>query len=227
MGQHSELRRRPAKAILAPSRPDLLLCLSLLLAIFLTPVLDHGHWRRLVLAGVMYVPVVVSVLRLAQIKVWLWPSVLLMLGNVIFAAAGSTFDNRFITGMRWAFLAAFFALAGAGLFLYLRNSRTVGRAQLYIAVNVYLLIGLVWASLYLALNALYPGSLQLGSHAADRETELLYFSLITLSTVGYGDVVPVSGEARILAAMEGVTGVLYIAITVALLVSRFRNDPAD
>jgi hypothetical protein len=66
-----------------------------------------------------------------------------------------------------------------------------------------------------------------GSHPADRQTELLYFSLITLSTIGYGDIVPLSGEARILAALEGVTGVLYIAITVALLVSRFRNEPSD
>jgi hypothetical protein len=53
------------------------------------------------------------------------------------------------------------------------------------------------------------------------------FSLITLSTIGYGDIVPLSGEARILAALEGVTGVLYIAITLALLVSRFRGEPSD
>jgi Ion channel len=48
-----------------------------------------------------------------------------------------------------------------------------------------------------------------------------------LSTIGYGDIVPLNGEARILAALEGVTGVLYIAITVALLVSRFRIEPSD
>jgi hypothetical protein len=63
--------------------------------------------------------------------------------------------------------------------------------------------------------------------AADRQTELLYFSLITLSTVGYGDIVPLSGMARILTALEGVTGVLYIATTVALLVGRFRLESSD
>jgi voltage-gated potassium channel Kch len=63
-----------------------------------------------------------------------------------------------------------------------------------------------------------------GSDPADRQTELLYFSLITLSTVGYGDIVPLSGTARILTAMEGVTGVLYIATTVALLVGRFKSE---
>ena len=64
----------------------------------------------------------------------------------------------------------------------------------------------------------------MGGEPADRQTELLYFSLITLSTVGYGDIVPFSGTARIISALEGVTGVLYIATTVAFLVSRFRNE---
>jgi Ion channel len=87
--------------------------------------------------------------------------------------------------------------------------------------------GLLWATLYLAVDVFSPGSIQIGSHPADRQTELLYFSLVTLSTIGYGDIVPVSGEARILAALEGVTGVLYIAITVALLVGRFRSESSD
>ena len=79
----------------------------------------------------------------------------------------------------------------------------------------------------LAIDALSPGSIQIGSHPADRQTDLLYFSLVTLATIGYGDIVPLSGEARILAALEGVTGVLYIAITVALLVGRFRSEFSD
>ena len=44
-----------------------------------------------------------------------------------------------------------------------------------------------------------------GTYQADRQTELLYFSLVTLSTVGYGDIVPLSGIARIVTALEGVT----------------------
>jgi hypothetical protein len=198
-------------------RPDLLLLLSLLFAILLTPVLDRDGWRRMVLVAVTFIPVVISVVRLSQIKIWVWPSVLLALGNVIFVVAGNTFRSRALTGMRWGFLAAFFALTAAGLFSYLRNSRSVAQAQLYTAISIYLLLGLLWTTLYLAMDAFYPGSIRIGSLPADRQTELLYFSLITLSTIGYGDIVPLSGEARILAALEGVTGVLYIAITVALL----------
>jgi hypothetical protein len=65
------------------------------------------------------------------------------------------------------------------------------------------------------------------SVAGDRHAELLYFSLVTLSTIGYGDVVPLHGEARMLAALKGIAGVLYIATTVALLVSAYtpRANP--
>ena len=157
------------------SRPDLLLLVSLLLAILLTPALDHGRWSRLVLAAVTFIPVVISIVRLSQVKGWVWPSALLALGNVIFVVAGNMFGSRVLTGIRWGFLAAFFALTAAGLFSYLRNSRTVTQAQLYTAINIYLLLGLVWASLYLAMDAFSPGSIQVGNHAADRQTELLYF----------------------------------------------------
>jgi hypothetical protein len=208
------------------SRPDLFLLLSLLLAILLTPVLDRDGWRRLVLAGVTFIPVIISTVRLSQIKSRVWPLVSLMLLNMAFVVAGNTFRSQALTGIRWALLAAFFALTAVGLFSYLRSSRIVTQAHLYTAVNIYLLLGLLWATLYLAIDAFDPGSIQVGSHPAERETNLLYFSLVTLSTIGYGDIVPLSGESRILAALEGVTGVLYMAITVALLVSRFRGEPS-
>jgi voltage-gated potassium channel Kch len=180
-----------------------------------------------VLAAVTFIPVVLSVVRLSQIKGWVWPSILLALGNVIFVVAGSTFRSRTMTGIRWIFLAAFFALTAAGLFSYLRNTRSIARAELYTAVNIYLLLGLLWAAIYLAIDAFAPGSIQMGHNSADRQTELLYFSLVTLSTIGYGDIVPLSGTARIVTALQGVTGVLYIAITVALLVGRFRHESSD
>ena len=153
--------------------------------------------------------------------------VLLALGNVVFVVAGNTFPSPTLTGIRWGILTAFFALTAVGLFWHLRNSLSVAEAELYTAINIYFLLGLLWATLYLALDSFFPGSIKMAISAADHQTELLYFSLITLSTVGYGDIVPISGMARILTALEGVTGVLYIATTVALLVGRFRRESSD
>ena len=123
-----------------------------------------------------------------------------------------------------ALLAVFFGVTVYGLFPYLKNARPVTDAHLYTAVSIYLLLGMQWFCLYSAIYVFYPGSILLRAGGTDRQSELLYFSLITLSTIGYGDVVPLYGEVRMLAALEGVTGVLYIAITVALLVSGYKQQ---
>jgi hypothetical protein len=204
-------------------RPDLLLLLSLLLVILLNPVLDHGDWRRLALTALTLMPVILSTVRLSQIRMWLWPSVLLMSVYLVFLVASLIFHNRLISGLHWGLLAAFFAFTAVSLFSYLANSRSIERAQLYTAVSIYLLIGYTWAALYCAWDVFYPGSIQLGSQTTNHQSVLLYFSFVTLSTIGYGDVVPLSGEARMLAVLEGVTGVLYIAITVGILVSTYRR----
>jgi hypothetical protein len=150
-----------------------------------------------------------------------------MLGVVVFTVASNMSANPVLHGFRWGFVAAFFALTAANLFSYLQTSRSVSRAELYTAVSIYLLLGTTWAALYLVMEALHPGSFQLGGHLIDRQSDLIYFSLVTLSTIGYGDIVPLTGEARMLAALEGVIGVLYVAITVAILVSAYRRGPSD
>ena len=208
-------------------RPDSLLLLSLLLVILLNPTLDHGYWRRLLLGALMFIPVILATVRLSQIRMRMWPVVLLMLGVIVFTVASDTSGNRVLHGIRWGFLAAFFALTAARLFSHLQNSSSVSRTHLYIAVSIYLLLGITWAALYGVMEALQPGSFQLGGRQTDRQSDLLYFSLVTLSTIGYGDIVPLTGEARMLAALEGVTGVLYVAITVAILVSAYRRESSN
>src|ERR1700761_5245239 len=210
------------------SRPDLFLLLSVLLVILIYPVLDHDDVRRLVLGVLIFVPVILATFRLSQTKGWVLPSVLLMSGASLLSLASTFFPNRVLTGMKWVALAAFFALTVVGLFSYLRKARTILTAHLYTAVSIYLLLGMQWFAIYGAIDVFRPGSFLFNNAAiADRQSELLYFSLVTLSTVGYGDIVPLDGEVRMLAALEGVTGVLYVAITVALLVSAYKGPAQE
>ena len=93
-------------------------------------------------------------------------------------------------------------------------------------ITVYLLLGLIWMHAYSMLEHLAPGSfradglpLSRPSDAAEfRQPDLMYFSYVTLTTVGYGDVLPKTTPARALAAAEAVTGSLYLAVFVARLV---------
>ena len=201
--------------------------MSLLLVMLLYPFLDRGEVRRLVLGGLMFAPLLLATVRMAQIKVWVFPTILLIGAVVVSAVASALFPSRMSVGLKWGILAAFFGLSVIVLFSYIKNARTIGDGHLYTAISIYLLLGMQWFAIYSAIDVLSPGSIQRSaSVAADRHAELLYFSLVTLSTIGYGDVVPLHGEVRMLAALEGITGVLYIAITVALLVSAYR-PPAN
>jgi len=208
-------------------RPDLLLLLSLLLMIVLHPVLDHGTLRRLFTEMLIFVPVLLATLRLSQIKTRLWPSVSLMIAATGLAVLSNLWPNPVVIVAKWGALAVFFALTVVVLFSFLRNAREVTETHLFTAVSIYLLLGILWFSVYCAIDTYQPGSiLQGGSLLEHRENQLLYFSLITLSTIGYGDIVPVGPEVRMLAALEGIVGVLYVAITVAILVSAF-HAPRD
>ncbi len=96
------------------------------------------------------------------------------------------------------------------------------------AICVYMLGALAWAFLFSLLEVLQPGSFnlpelsaeRLGPATADvrRLSIFMYYSLVTLTTLGYGDITPVTPLARNLAAFETVMGQLYIAILVARLV---------
>jgi hypothetical protein len=208
----------------AKIRPDVLLLISLVLVILVYPVLDHGDFRRSILGAVMFIPVILSTVRLAEAKRWWWPAILLMTGVIVFTLASTFSQNRTIDEIKWGLLTVFFALTVVRLFSYLRNARSVDESHLVTAVSIYLLLGMLWFALYNAIEVFSPDAiLHKSVTAADRQTELMYFSLVTLSTIGYGDVVPVGGEARMLAGLEGVTGVLYVAITVAILVSAYKS----
>ena len=210
------------------SAPDLLLLLSLFSVILLNPILDHGDFRRLILAGLTFIPVIIATLRLSQKRLWVWPSILLMSISAVFGVMSAFIANHLLASIKWGLLAAFFALTVVGLFSYLTSVRYVLRTHLYTAVSVYLLLGMTWFALYCAIDAAYPGSFQYSNNVvANRQSELLYFSLITLTTIGYGDILPLNGEARMLAALEGVIGVLYVAITVAILVSAFKRKESS
>jgi hypothetical protein len=205
------------------TRRDLLLLLSLFSIILFYPMLDRGDLQRMLLGGLMFVPLLVATTKMAQIESWVWPSAVLMVCAVVCAVLSIFFPNAIVVGLKWIILAAFFGLCAIGLFSYLRKAHTINDGHLYTAISIYLLLGLQWFGIYSAIDVLSPGSIQHSAAIkAGRHAELLYFSLVTLSTIGYGDVVPVQGEVRILAALEGVAGVLYIAITVALLVSAYR-----
>lgn len=98
------------------------------------------------------------------------------------------------------------------------------------AVSLYLLWGVLWAISYAVLEMLVPGSFEGFAEPLSQgwSSEWLYFSFVTMTTLGYGDLAPLTATARTFAYMQAVFGQFYIAILVAGLVSAYitRNRQA-
>ena len=122
--------------------------------------------------------------------------------------------------------AAFFAVTAVGLARRAMAPGRVGMARILASLCAYLMIGLVWAEVYAAMAVLSPGSFNAPREWSTMEGgELLstavYFSYVTLTTLGYGDVTPASEAARSLAVTEAVVGQLYLTVMVARLVGLY------
>lgn len=101
--------------------------------------------------------------------------------------------------------------------------------RLHGGVAAYLLLGVIWAYAYALLALLRPGAFSGPMSAADGPRAFFYFSFATLTTTGFGDVLPVHPVARSLAMLEAVSGTLYIAILISRLVAQalMRGDDAE
>jgi hypothetical protein len=107
--------------------------------------------------------------------------------------------------------------------------QTIRADTVYGAICVYLLLGIAWAGVYDVIEIVRPGSFQV-SEALQVEgaidwADTTYFSFVTLTTLGYGDISPVSRLAKTMAMLEAVTGVLYLATLIARLVSDVATSP--
>ena len=105
---------------------------------------------------------------------------------------------------------------------YILRQRAVTVDMIYGAVCAYLLFGIVWGLIFGLLEFVEPGSFVIAGAAAmesqDLAVTMLYYSFVTLTTLGYGDLVPVTPPARSLSFLEAAFGQLYLAILIARLV---------
>ena len=114
------------------------------------------------------------------------------------------------------------ALIAAGIALrFAFSARSVDRQHVDAALSAYLLAGVFFGSFYWVLEQIQPGTFTFAGDFS--RTSAMYFSFVTLATLGYGDIVPRSDVARGLAIVEGVGGQLFLAVLIARLVSLYAR----
>jgi hypothetical protein len=130
--------------------------------------------------------------------------------HVISAAAAAVFFGV----LAWLITARVFRSGGINIY------------RIYGAVAVYLLLGILWGQLYVMAYLLDPSSFYFDPSTQRGEppiSELIYFSFITLTTLGLGDIVPVGSITRSMVSLEALVGQLYPAVLLARLVTLYEK----
>jgi hypothetical protein len=124
------------------------------------------------------------------------------------------------------------AACAAGVLTFVFRAERPTLDGIFATVVVYLLIAMIYAQLYAIALVWNPEALRLTVpleqlNPQSRAGEVLYFSIVTLSTVGYGDILPNSEITRMLAAIEAITGQFYVAVIVAVLVGMYAAQTQE
>jgi len=200
---------------------------TLLILFALTPFVAGSNFMRWVLSLAT-----VAMMASAMLASWKGRRTFVVLAvfgvaSVVLTAIGEAIGGAYVYAAGDIVKGGFMLVVTGVIFADVLRSKQVTMNTVFGSCCVYLLISLTWAAVYATLETIQPGSfnialstgLEAGEALPTFDVELVYFSLITLTTVGYGDITPVTSQARILAALEGLIGQLFLAIIVARLVA--------
>lgn len=192
---------------------------SIFLLLILQAVLEGTKYGYIVLNLLSTIVLILGVHAVGSSKKRL--IILVLLGLPWFIS-----EWTFTTSNRTIFVSMlFFMFVTVTILEHILRSKDVTADTLYGAVCVYLLLGIMWASIYGVLEFLTPGSIFIGREGEMQgplsSNVLIYYSFTTLTTLGYGDISSITPQARIISVLEAITGQMFIAFLVARLISTY------
>jgi hypothetical protein len=183
---------------------------------------------RLIVAVFFSVMVLAAVNAVSESRRSLSIALALAVPAILFYIVGLFSDHAEVLAWRYGLTVAVLGYAIAAILRFLFVPQRVNANLICGSICAYLLLGVLWANVYSLIEVVEPGSFRF---TLSTETEkpvmqfeggdasfAVYYSFITLTTLGYGDVIPRSAPARLLAALEALTGQIYLAVLVARLV---------
>jgi voltage-gated potassium channel Kch len=184
--------------------------------------LPNGEWLDTVLATVVMCMGVVAV---GARRRTLIVAIVLVLPAVVGKWVNHLWPGSFPLEAGYAARLVFLAFLVACLLVFILRAPRVNSEVLCAGISVYLLIGLLWALAYEMVAQHDPSAFAFSVPPASPHVmarfNAFYFSFMTLTTVGYGDITPVSNVARMLAIMESMSGTLFVGVLIARLVSLY------
>lgn len=209
------------------------LLLALVVLMLLQPSVETTLGKYLLEAT--FIIVLISGLRAIEIEKGLFRfEIFLLLISLGLNVAGGLSDNNFLFFLGIAGRTLFMLIIALVILVDLFRGRKVCGDTLAGAICVYLMLAVIWGYFYLLVEVLVPGSFSFTQGQARMQLWIsreffpfFYFSMVTLTTVGYGDMSPVTTEAQSLATFEALIGQVYLTILVARLVGMYLVTQQD
>jgi hypothetical protein len=150
-----------------------------------------------------------------------WPATAVVAAGAgwAIAVASENVASGVVGGLSFVFTVAVILVVGSAIV----RRRTLDTPTVVGVLSVYLLLALLFASLNQLLNAFYPNDYLHGVTGLPNASVQLYFSVVTMTTLGYGDIVPMSDVARAVVVVEALTGQLYLVSVVAAVVGGWHR----
>jgi hypothetical protein len=200
--------------------PSAILLLVQLSGMLLYPVIEttpagHAFFNAF---GIMVLSITVLMVRRTPGHAWI--SATIALPIIILLALQTLFEMRELLPWSSGLEALFYFYAAASLVQYMMEDRRTTPDELFAAAAAFTLLAWAFTHLFVLLQALHPGTFAAAVNAADPRTwtELNYLSFALLSSTGIGDVIPLTSQARALASVEMLVGLMYLAAVVARLI---------
>jgi len=200
-------------------RRFLILLILILVAICLTPFLDHFIETRILMDIFLTVIFIFIIFAIRSKRTHVIIASILVLPLIISTWSIYFIESTHIGLLTRIFGALFFAYAVIIILQMVVRSTEVTRETIFAAIVAYLLIALMWAFLYMTLELVIPGSF--ARPEASIRAEMMhyeYFSFVTITTLGYGDITPLTNRASALVLLEALIGQIYLVVLVAWLV---------
>jgi hypothetical protein len=189
--------------------------LVLIGAVSFVPYTDLG---RLLLSGINIFLLIATVAAVGRTTLSFVIALLLAAPAVIFQYAGLWRDDDLDLARSWAFSAILYFITIVYLLRYVFQPKIMTEDKLFGAAAAYLLIGVFWAYLYAITGYFFSESYLVVGHPGRLVyADALYLSVTVLTSTGFGDVVPLTRQARGVCMLEQITGVLFVAILIARL----------
>lgn len=195
---------------------NILLLVFIFTLVFLLPFIpfhDQFHTKS-ILFSIIFFLAIFSLDKKRNIMIWIaiaafitqWIGELFLLDVLVYIS--------FITNV------FFFIIIVVRLIIQIAANKSVDAGVILESINGYLLMGLMFTTLVTILQQYNPMSFGFAENSNKDLQEMIYYTYVTMSTLGYGDISPITPEAKSLAILISICGQLYIAVIIALLVGK-------